>query len=83
MGDDFEERISRDLSMEPSNFITWVLETYKTVWEKGYERGEEEKRDKGHEDVQKLDLESIIQEFKSRLIEEYKASKNPKKKAGE
>ncbi|EZQ11423.1 hypothetical protein CM19_01150 [Candidatus Acidianus copahuensis] len=69
--------------MEPSNFITWVLETYKTVWEKGYERGEEEKRDKGHEDVQKLDLESIIQEFKSRLIEEYKASKNPKKKAGE
>lgn len=102
MSDDFEElhiklpksvtewlkKISRDLSMEPSNFIVYVLETYKTIWEKGFERGQEEKgqqekEEKQEEVRQKLDLESIIEEFKTRLMEEYKTSKDPKKKIGD
>lgn len=31
--------LSRDLAMEPSTFIIYVLETYRTVWEKGFEKG--------------------------------------------
>ncbi|MBP1357887.1 MAG: hypothetical protein JZD40_05300, partial [Sulfolobus sp.] len=57
------EKVSKDLGMEPSNFIAYMLGTCMTIWNIGYERGQkekgqQEKEEKQEEVRQKLDLES-------------------------